>query len=483
MGEIQFQLIDPLLPDAQAEEMLKLCERYGSYGMYGEESIEDDMGEGLTQRHDAVLNFLKTGGRGGRNEPLARLAARTNYFREEYAYAEPLVKGIEPVLGHPGFIEASKKLYGCSIVEPSIVYANILVPGQELTLHTDVPEFRGINRKSDPQWLIVAMHHSGLFDKWRMRIATGVSWFGHPRGGGFVFYPDGPYGPPVEHSVRHNTAILLDTERVIEAFHDPAPGAMTRIVVAPCSPFSVTEELMRESANLARRHGVHLHTHVAETYYAEQFCIERFGRRPVELMEDLGWVGDDVWYAHGVYINDGEIDRLAESGTGIAHCPSSNMRLGSGIAPVRRYLAAGVRLGIGVDGSASNDGSHLLGEARQAMLLSRLAAAPSIEGGRLLTAREVLRIATRGSAAVLGRDDIGSLEPGRGADFIAISLDRIEYAGALHDPVAAVLFAAAVRVDHSFVHGKPVVRDGELVGVELPKLIEEHNRAAKRLVG
>ena len=290
-------------------------------------------------------------------------------------------------------------------------------------------------------------------------------------------------GLPPDSVVEDQEAILLDTERVIEAFHDPAPGAMTRIVVAPCSPFSVTEELMRESANLARRHGDHLHTHVAETYDEEQFCIERFGRRPVELMEDLGWVGDDVWYAHGVYINDGEIDRLAESGTGIAHCPSSNMRLGSGIAPVRRYLAAGVRLGIGVDGSASNDGSHLLGEARQAMLLSRLAAAPSIEGGRLLTAREVLRIATRGSAAVLGRDDIGSLEPGRGADFIAISLDRIEYAGALHDPVAAVLFAAAVRVDHSFVHGKPVVRDGELVGVELPKLIEEHNRAAKRLVG
>ncbi len=220
MGEIQFQLIDPLLPDAQANDMLQLCERYGSYGMYGEESIEDDMGEGLTQRHDAVLNFLKTGGRGGRNESLTRLAARTNYFREEYAYAKPLVKGIEPLLGHPGFIEASKKLYNCSIVEPSIVYANILVSGQELTLHTDVPEFRGINRKSDPQWLIVAMHHSGLFDKWRMRIATGVAWFGRPRGGGFVFYPDGPYGAPVEHSVRHNTAILLDSDSV---FHGVDP--------------------------------------------------------------------------------------------------------------------------------------------------------------------------------------------------------------------------------------------------------------------
>lgn len=289
-------------------------------------------------------------------------------------------------------------------------------------------------------------------------------------------------GLPPDSVVEDEETILIDTERVINTFHDPAPGAMTRIVVAPCSPFSVTSDLMRESAALARRHGVHLHTHVAETQDEEQFCIETLGRRPVELMEDLGWTGDDVWYAHGVYINDDEIGRLSRSGTGVAHCPSSNMRLASGIAPVRRYLAAGVRLGLGVDGSASNDAGHLIVEARQAMLLSRLAAAPSIEGGRLLTAREALRIATRGSAAVLGRDDIGSLEPGKCADFIAISLDRIEYAGALHDPVAAVVFAAPVSVDHSFVHGKPVVRDGEILGLDMPKLIEEHNRAAARLV-
>ena len=290
-------------------------------------------------------------------------------------------------------------------------------------------------------------------------------------------------GLPPDSVVEDDETILLDTERVINKYNDPSPGAMTRVVVAPCSPFSVTADLMRESAALARRHGVHLHTHVAETHDEEQFCIETFGRRPVELMEDLGWVGDDVWYAHGIYINEEEIGRLAESGTGIAHCPSSNMRLASGIAPVRRYLASDVRLGLGVDGSASNDGSHLIGEARQAMLLARLAAAPSIEGGRLLTARESLRIATRGSAAVLGRDDVGSLEPGKAADFIAISLDRLEYAGALHDPVAAVLFVAPTGVDQSYVHGRPVVKDGELVGVDLPKLIEKHNRAAARLVG
>ncbi len=290
-------------------------------------------------------------------------------------------------------------------------------------------------------------------------------------------------GLPPDSVVEDEETILLDTERVINKYNDPSPGAMTRVVVAPCSPFSVTPDLMRESAALARRHGVHLHTHVAETHDEEQFCIETFGRRPVELMEDLGWVGNDVWYAHGIYVNDAEIGRLAESGTGVAHCPSSNMRLASGIAPVRSYLAADVRLGLGVDGSASNDGSHLIGEARQAMLLARLAAAPSIEGGRLLAAREALRIATRGSAAVLGRNDIGSLEPGKAADFIAISLDRLEYAGALQDPVAAVLFVAPTGVDQSYVHGKPVVKDGELVGVELPGLIEKHNRAAARLVG
>ncbi len=288
-------------------------------------------------------------------------------------------------------------------------------------------------------------------------------------------------GLPPDSVVEVADAILADTQRVIEAHHDPSSGSMTRIVVAPCSPFSVTPEIMRESAALAREYGVHLHTHVAETLDEEQFCIETHGMRPVELMEDLGWVGHDVWFAHGIHINDAEVGRLAGSGTGVAHCPSSNMRLASGIAPVRRYLAAGVRLGLGVDGSASNDASHMIAEVRQAMLLSRLAASPTLEGGRLLTAREALRLATRGSASVLGRDDVGSLEVGKGADFIAISLDRAEYAGALHDPVAAVVFASPTRVDHSWVHGRAVVRDGEVVGVDVPRLVSHHNRAAARI--
>jgi cytosine/adenosine deaminase-related metal-dependent hydrolase len=289
-------------------------------------------------------------------------------------------------------------------------------------------------------------------------------------------------GLPPDEIVEDEDAVLADTERVVAAHHDPAPGAMVRVVVAPCSPFSVTADLMRRSAELARRLGVSLHTHVAETLDEEQFCVERFGRRPVELMEDLGWEGADVWYAHAVFVDQSEIARMAAAGTGVAHCPSSNMRLASGIAPVRRFLAAGVPVGLGVDGSASNDAGHMLGEARQAMLLARLAAAPSLEGGDILPARRALWMATRGSAAVLGRDDIGALTPSRQADLVAISLDRIEYAGALHDPVAAVLLAAPVTVDRSYVQGRSVVRDRTLVGIDIGDLVARHNEAARRLV-
>ncbi|MEE8509405.1 MAG: hypothetical protein V3T07_10095 [Myxococcota bacterium] len=214
LGSSRFESFDRLLSKAGAESMLRLCERFGHYGMYGEESIEDDFGEGLAQRHDAILNFLNTGGRFGRKESIDRLVARTNYFRETYAYGETQVEGIEPFRNHEGFAEAARKVHDCRVVEPNIVYANLLVPGQELAVHTDVPEFRGANRKRDPQWLLVAMHHSGLFDRWRMPIATAVSWFGNPRGGEFVFYPTGAQGPPVALPVHHNTAILLDTDSI-----------------------------------------------------------------------------------------------------------------------------------------------------------------------------------------------------------------------------------------------------------------------------
>jgi len=279
-------------------------------------------------------------------------------------------------------------------------------------------------------------------------------------------------GLPPDSVVESEKAILEDTQRAIESYHDPARGATRRVVVAPCSPFTVTPDLMRESETLARDLGALLHTHLAETNDEEEFCIERFGRRPVEYMEGLGWTGPDVWYAHAVHVADDEVERMGSSGTGVAHCPTSNMRLGSGTAPIGRYLRAGVPVGLGVDGSGSNDSSHMLAEARQALLLNRLADGPAF------TARQALQLATTGGAAVLGRDDIGVLAPGYAADFIAIDLDRVDFAGALHDPVAAVVLCAPARIAHSFVGGRHLVRDSRVVGVELEALIDRHNRLA-----
>jgi 8-oxoguanine deaminase len=295
-------------------------------------------------------------------------------------------------------------------------------------------------------------------------------------------------GLPPDSIVEEGDAILEDTQRLIETYHQPEPGSFVQIVVAPCSPFSVTPELMRQSAALARQYDVRLHTHLAETEDEEDFCLEQFGHRPVGYMQELDWIGPDVWFAHSVYANLEEIDLYARTGCGVAHCPTSNMRLASGIAPITSMLAAGVKVGIGVDGSASNDGSNLLAEVRQAMLVARLRAGlqgashSGKDGGSLMTARQALEIATRGGAAVLGRTDIGSLEKGKCADFIAIDTKRLEYAGALPDPVAAAIFCAPVRVDLNVVGGRVVVREGQLLTVDLPVLIEKHNQAAKKLL-
>ncbi len=284
-------------------------------------------------------------------------------------------------------------------------------------------------------------------------------------------------GLPPDRVVEDEAAILADTRRVIETYHDPAPFSMCRIGVAPCSPFSVTPDLMREAADLARAYGVRLHTHLAETADEEAFCQARFGRRPVAYANDLGWAGADVWYAHGVHVNQAEIDLLARTGTGVAHCPTSNMRLASGIAPIGAYRKAGVPVGLGVDGSASNDSSHMLAEARQAMLLQRVLGGPAA-----LTAEDALELATLGGARVLGRDDIGALLPGKAADFIAINLDRPAYAGALHDPLAAVVFCAPQNVDLAVVNGRVVVEDGQLLTVDLGPVVERHNRLSREMI-
>ena len=359
------------------------------------------------------------------------------------------------------------------------IWARMTPDDVQISTQTALAELAlsGCTTSSDHQYLFP--NGSGVSDQVRAAEAIGIR-FHVARGSMSLGESKG--GLPPDSVVEDEDEILEDTENVITTFHDPKPGAMIRVVVAPCSPFSVTAELLRESAAQARRHNVHMHTHVAETLDEEAFCFETSGRRPVEFMEDLGWAGDDVWFAHGVYVSDEEIKRMAANGTGVAHCPTSNMRLASGIAPVRQYLASGVRLGIGVDGSASNDGNHLIGEARQMMLLSRLSASPPLQGGELLTARDALRTATRGSASVLGRDDIGTLEVGKCADFIAVDLNRLEYAGAWHDPVASLLFSSPTTVDMNYVHGRAVVKERQLVGVDLPRILEQHNAAASRLM-
>ncbi len=290
-------------------------------------------------------------------------------------------------------------------------------------------------------------------------------------------------GLPPDAVVESEEAILADSRRVIEKYHDERPGSMLRIVVAPCSPFSVTAALMRESAALARSYGVRLHTHLAETIDEEKFCLSAFGARPVEYMESLGWLGSDVWFAHAVHVNEGEVGLLARTSSGVAHCATSNMRLASGIAPVAAYLAKGVPVGLGVDGSASNDGSHMLAETRHAFLLARLAAslAPAGEERPLMSARAALEMATLGGAAVLGRDDIGSIEPGKCGDVFGVDLSAVGFAGA-GDPVAAVVMCQSAQAAFSVVNGRLVVQDGQIASLDMLPVLETHRRLAAAMV-
>jgi len=295
-------------------------------------------------------------------------------------------------------------------------------------------------------------------------------------------------GLPPDSVVDSEDSILKDSQRLIEKYHDAKAGAMVQIVLAPCSPFSVTTDLMKQTAKLARKYGVHLHTHLAETEDEEQFCLQKFGHRPVGYMQEVDWVGEDVWFAHAVYVNEEEIKVFAKHNCGVAHCPTSNMRLASGIAPIKEYRAAGVNVGLGVDGSASNDGSHLLAEVRNAMLVSRVKegitgySLSNDPNRKLMTAREALYLGTRGGAAVLGREDIGSLEHGKCADFFAVNLNQLGLAG-MHDPVSAIVFGQPVKVDYTVVGGKFIVKQNQLVTVDEGRLVEKHNKAAKRLLG
>jgi len=283
-------------------------------------------------------------------------------------------------------------------------------------------------------------------------------------------------GLPPDRVVEGEEAILKETQRLIETWHNADRLSMLRVVVAPCSPFSVSRDLMRESAKLARTYGVSMHTHLAENDNDIAYSREKFGMTPAEYAEDLGWVGRDVWHAHCVKLDAHGIDVFARTGTGVAHCPCSNMRLASGIAPIRTMRDAGVPVGLGVDGSASNDGAHMLGETRQAMLLARVGFGPAA-----MSAREALEIATLGGARVLNRDDIGALAPGMSADFVSFDRHQVGFAGADHDPVAALVFCAPSNVAHSVINGRVVVEDGRLTTLELDAHLTVHRRLALEL--
>lgn len=334
----------------------------------------------------------------------------------------------------------------------------------------------GCTTTTDHYYLFPASCPDQMFDE-QIKAARKIGIRFHPtRGSMSRGQSDG--GLPPDDCCQKGEVILADSERVIKAYHDTDPLAMVKIALAPCSPFSVTAEIMKDTVQLARQYGVRCHTHLAETKDEDSYCLNIYGKRPFEVMEDWGWVGPDIWYAHCVYLNQSEIERAAATQTGVAHCPVSNLRLGSGIAPIPEMVEADVPVGLGVDGSASNDSSNMLSEVRTCMLIHR-----HRTGVASMTAERALNLATRGGARVLGYSDLGQLAPGKGADLIGISLRRLGYAGALHDPVAAVVFCGDSHiVDFSVVNGKVVVRDGKLVNAKEDEIWHNANEIAREMV-
>ncbi len=333
----------------------------------------------------------------------------------------------------------------------------------------------GVSTSSDHLYLFPSKCNNELIDiEIKAAQELGIR-FQPTRGSMSLSKKDG--GLPPDDVVQTEEEIMKDSLRLIDKYHDPNDGAMVRISLAPCSPFSVTAELMEQTAKLAKEKNLMFHTHLAETIDEENFCIEKFGDRPAAYLDSLGWIDGNAWVAHAIHLSDDEIAKMGECGMGISHCPSSNMRLGSGIARIKEMLNAGVAVSLGVDGSASNDSSNMLSEIRQAMLLSRLRK-PKF----WLTARDVLRIATRGGAAALGRNDIGELSVGKQADIAMFSLNYLEYAGSLSDPLAALVFTQRMRpIDYLIINGKVRIRKGK-TDIDLKKLIEDHNKISTGLI-
>ncbi len=354
---------------------------------------------------------------------------------------------------------------------PEAVYVSAKIGLSELVLS-------GCTTVADHLYLFP--NGSRIDDEIRAAREVGVRF--HPTRGSMSL-GESKGGLPPDRVCDSEPDIIKDCIRVIEAFHDPKPLSMLRIGLAPCSPFSVTGNLMRESADLARQYPlVNLHTHLAETKDEDRFCLEMFGKRPVEYAESLNWAGEDVWFAHMVHPNPAEIGWLSKTKTGVCHCPTSNMILASGIAPIRDMVDKKVRVGLGVDGSASNDGNHILGEARQAMLLQRVGWPGFESRADRFTAREALELATIGGARVLRRDDIGVLAAGKAADLVAFRVDDLTHAGALSDPVAALVTCAPAQVWLSVINGAVLVEDGQFLPIELEPVIKTHNRISKAMM-
>ena len=357
-------------------------------------------------------------------------------------------------------------LYGYWLhLTPDMIYNSALVAMAELMLS-------GCTTSSDHLYLFP----NGVQLEDEIRAAAEIGLRFHAcRGAMSVGESAG--GLPPDRLCEREPDILRDMQRVIETHHNAERYAMLRIALAPCAPFSVSQDLMRESAALARQYGVRLHTHLAENVKDIDYTREHFHQTPAEYAESVGWLGADVWHAHCVQLDPAGIDAFARTGTGVAHCPGSNFRLASGIAPIKAMHAAGVRVGLGVDGSSSNDGGHLLNEARLALYAQRAGGDPAA-----MTARQSLELGTRGGAAVLGRDDIGVLAPGMAADFVSIDTDTLAFAGALHDPVAALILCAPQTVAFNVINGRVVVRDGQLTTVALAPIIARQNQMARQLV-
>jgi len=355
-------------------------------------------------------------------------------------------------------------------IDPEAVRISALVGLGELLLS-------GCTTSTDHFYLFPASQPGDIIDS-TIAASEELGIRFHPTRGGMSLGRSSGGLPPDE-VVQDEKTILADYERVLAEHHDPDPLSMCRIGLAPCSPFSVTERLMRETAAFAREHGLLLHTHLAETLDEERFCLERYGKRPLALMETMDWVGPDVWFAHAVHMNREEIRRMSETGTAVAHCPGSNMRLGSGTAPVPDMLKAGVTVGLAVDGSASNDSSNMLRELSLCLLAHRAAGGPDA-----MTAYDVLYTATMGGAKLLGREkEIGSLEPGKAADIIVIDMNKIGFAGSLHDPAAALVFCAGTdRVTHSIVNGAVAVENGRLTGGDEANITARANEAAGKIL-